>query len=106
MGLFGYRFVKKRPQRLLRKFTARVRKVPGVRMVACQGRKVTVVVDQAVARTYVRVNAQLRRMNGKWFPGEQFSVEVRDDLEGGELRGLLSGETVLFVRDDLLDERI
>jgi serine/threonine protein kinase len=106
MGLFGYRFVKKRPQRLLRKFTARVRKVPGVRMVACQGRKVTVVVDQAVARTYVRVNAQLRRMNGKWFPGERFSVEVRDDLEGGELRQLLSGETLLFVREDLLDEKI
>jgi hypothetical protein len=77
-----------------------------VRVVACRGREVTVVVDQAVARTYVRVNAQLARMNGKWFLGGPFSVKVRDDLEGEELRGLLSGEGVLFVREDLLDEKI
>jgi predicted Ser/Thr protein kinase len=106
MGWFAYRFVKKRPRRLLRRFTDKVRKVPGVRVVACRGREVTVVVDQAVARTYVRVNAQLARMNGKWFLGEPFSVKVRDDLEGEELRGLLSGEGVLFVREDLLDEKI
>ena len=83
-----------------------MRKVPGVRMVVCRGREVTVVVDQVVARTYVRVNAQLDRMNGKWFPGERFSVKVRDDLEGEELRALLSGSGVFFVREDLLDEKI
>jgi hypothetical protein len=38
--------------------------------------------------------------------GERFSVKVRDDLEGEELRALLSGSGVLFVREDLLDEKI
>jgi hypothetical protein len=106
MGWFVYRFVTKRPRRLLKRFTEKVRKVPGVRMVFCRERQVTVVVDQAVARTYLRVNAQLERMNGKWFPGERFTVKVRDDLDGGELRALLSASGVLFVREDLLDEKI
>jgi hypothetical protein len=106
MGWVAYRFVRKRPRRLLKRFTQKVRKVPGVRMVVCRGREVTVVVDQAVARIYVRVNVQLDRMNKKWFPGERFLVKVRDDLEGEELRALLSGSGVLFVRDDLLNERI
>ena len=66
----------------------------------------TVVVDQAMAKTYLRVNTQLDRLNGKWFPGERFSVKVRDDLEGEELRGLLAASGVLFVREDLLDEKI
>jgi predicted Ser/Thr protein kinase len=105
-GWLAYRIVANRPQRLLKKFTAKVRKVPGVRMVFCRKREVTVVVDQAVARTYVRVNALLDRMNGKWFPGERFTVKVRDDLEGEELRALLSASGVLFVREDLLDEKI
>ena len=31
---------------------------------------------------------------------------VRDDLEGDELRALLSGSGVVYVREDLLDEKI
>jgi hypothetical protein len=106
MGWLAYRIVVNRTRRLLKRFTAKVRKVPGVRMVVCQRRHVTVLVDEAVARTYGRVNALLDRMNSKWFPGEKFSVSVRDDLDGEELRALLSGSKVLLVREDLLDEKI
>jgi serine/threonine protein kinase len=52
-----YRFVTKRPRRLLKKFTAKVRRVQGVRMVACRQREITVVVDEMVARTHLRINA-------------------------------------------------
>jgi hypothetical protein len=59
-----------------------------------------------VARTYVRINAQLDRLNAKWFPGEKFRVDVRDDVAPDELRRLLEGAGVLYVRDDLLDQRL
>ncbi len=101
-----YRFVTKRPRRLLKKFTAKVRRVQGVRMVACRQREITVVVDEMVARTHLRINALVDHMNSKWYPGERYTVKVRDDLEGEELRSLLSGAGVIYVREDLLDEKI
>jgi hypothetical protein len=106
MGWLVYRAIKNRPRRLVRRFAARVKKMPEVRIIVCRERQVTIVVDHVVARTYVRVNAQLDRLNARWFPGEDYSARVRDDVPGEELRAMLQGAGVLFVREDLLEERI
>ena len=106
IGWIISRFVRNRPRRLLKRFASRVKKIKEVRIIACSDREVTVVVDQALARTYVRINAQLDKLNARWYPGARFTVRTRDDLTGEELRALLQGPRVLHVRDDVLDERI
>ena len=42
-----------------------------------------------MARTYVRVNAQLDKINGRWFFGERFQVQVRDDVSVEDRRRIL-----------------
>ena len=103
--LLGYRWVRNRPRRLLRWFAGRVRKMPEVRIIARRDRQVTVVVDRAVANTYVRITAAMDRINRKRFFGEPYTVVVRDDVAGPELRGLLQGN-VLYVRKDVLEQEV
>ena len=103
-GLFVYRRVKQRPRRLLKRFAAKAKKMPEVSMVVRQGQEVVVVVDRALARTYVRINALMDKVNEKRFFGEPFSVTVRDGLPLDEQRTLLQGSGVLHVREDLLEE--
>jgi serine/threonine protein kinase len=106
LGGLAYRFVKNRPRRLVRRFAKRLKKMDAVRLVVCRERKVTIVVDEVLARTYVRINAHLDRLNSRWFPGDKFEVTTRDDVTGEELRALLQGSGLLYVRDDLLDEKV
>jgi predicted Ser/Thr protein kinase len=103
VALFGYRWVKNRSRRLLKRFTAKVKKIPGVRIITCRGEQVTVVVDKAVAGTYVRINATMNKINEKRFFAKPFTVTVRDDLSMDELRSLLQGPGVLHVREDALE---
>ena len=103
VGLIGYRWVKNRPRRMLKRFTNKVKKMPEVRAVVRQDQQVTVVVDRAVANTYVRINAAMDKINEKRFFGEPFEVAVRDDLSPETLRATLQNQRVLHVRDDALD---
>jgi len=106
-GWLAYRIVKNRPRKLIRRFATRLRKkMPEVRLIVVHDRHVTIVVDALVARIPVRVNSQLDRLNDRWFHGEKFTARVRDDVSAEELRELLQDAGVLFVRDDLLEERL
>ena len=98
--LLVYRRFRHRRRHLLRKFTAKVQKLPEVRMVAASGNQVTVVADKAIARTYVRVNALMDSLNTRMFFGDPFTVTVRDDVAPDETRTMLTGSGVLFVRDE------
>jgi len=104
LGWLGYRFVKNRPRRLVRKFARKVKRMEAVRLIVWRGRRITVLVDRLVARTYLPINAKLDRLNARWFPGEEFEMTIRDDVSGEELRTLLQGGGVLYVRADLLDD--
>jgi predicted Ser/Thr protein kinase len=104
-GLFVYRRIRHRHSRLMRRFAAKVRKVPEVRLVLYSGLRVTVVVDKAIARTYLRVNAALDAVNGRMFFGDPFTLEIREEVRPEEVRALLAGSGVLFVRDDVLEAR-
>jgi eukaryotic-like serine/threonine-protein kinase len=100
VGLFVWRRHRNRRQRLSRKFTARARKLPEVRIVALEGTKLTVVADQAVAKTYVRLNAILDGINGAMFYGDPFTITITDELGPEEVRTLLKGPGILFMRDE------
>jgi serine/threonine protein kinase len=103
VGLFIHRWVKNRPRRLLKGFTARMKKMSEVRAVLRQDQQVTVIVDRAVANTYVRINAAMDKVNEKRFFGDPFEVTVRDDVSGETLRAMLRNQRVLHVRDDALE---
>jgi predicted Ser/Thr protein kinase len=102
-SLFVYRRFRHRRRHLLRKFTAKVQKLPEVRLVSVNGNQVTVVADKALAKTYVRVNALLDALNDRMFFGEPFTVAVRDDVPAQEIRAMLAGSNVLFAREGELE---
>jgi len=99
-ALFAYRRFRNRRRHLLRRFVAKVRKMPEVHMVSVSGTEVTVVADKALAKTYVRINALIDTVNTQMFFGDPFTVNVREGLSTEEARSLMSGSGVLFVRDD------
>jgi predicted Ser/Thr protein kinase len=103
VALFGYRWVKNRSRRLLNRFTAKVKKMPEVQIITCREQQITVVVDKAVASTYVRINAVMDKINEKRFFAQPFTMTVRDDLSMDALRSLLRCPGVLHVREDALD---
>jgi serine/threonine protein kinase len=97
---FVWRRLRNRNRRLLRRFVRRARKMPEVRVVVSRGTAITVVVDQALAKTYVGIQAEVDKANDRLFWGEPFSVTVRDDLDDDGVRELLRGTGVLHVRED------
>jgi hypothetical protein len=99
-SLYIYRRFRHRRRHMLRRFTAKVQKLPEVRLVSVSGNHVTVVADKALAKTYVRVNALVDSLNGRMFFGDPFTVTVRDDVSPDETRAILSGSSVLFARDE------
>lgn len=105
-GLLAWRYVRNRRRRLLRKLASRLRKLPEVRLVVCDGNQVSVVVDKALARTYLRVNTLAEQLNSSLYFGEPFSVSLRDNPGPEETRSLLGGSGVLYVRDDVLESEL
>jgi serine/threonine protein kinase len=100
IGALVYRRIRNRRYRLTRRFASKAKKLPEVRIVAVDGQRITVVADKALAKTYVRVNSLVEGVNAKMFYGEPFTAVVRDDLSAEELRALLSGPGILYVRPE------
>jgi hypothetical protein len=99
-ALFIWRRFRNRRIRLARRFAARARKMPEVRLVALDGMRFTVVADHAQARTYVRTSALVDSLNASMFFGGEYSVVVRDAVGPDEFKALLAGPGLLFVREE------
>ncbi|HEX5045069.1 MAG TPA: hypothetical protein VFV75_19400, partial [Candidatus Polarisedimenticolaceae bacterium] len=103
-GLLVWRRMRNRRKRFVKSLAAKAKRFPEVRLVAFDGNRVTVVVDRAVANTYVRIHALADRINSRMFFGEPIVAAVRDSVSPEELKTLLEGPGVLFVRGDVLGE--
>jgi predicted Ser/Thr protein kinase len=101
VGLLIYRHYRHRPQRMVKRFAARIGKFPEVKLITCQQKNILVVVDRMQAKIYVRVNSMLESMNKKLFFGDPMTVSVRDDVPQDELRRILQQPGILYVRDDV-----
>jgi serine/threonine protein kinase len=101
VSLLLYRYVRNRPQRMLELFVNKVARIPEVRLIVSQDRRLTVAVDRAVAQLYGRINTQLNQCNRRIFFGQPLSVSIRHDLGHDEIRKLLAGHGVQYVRDDV-----
>jgi predicted Ser/Thr protein kinase len=100
VGLFVWRRIRNRRFRLARRIVTKLEKMEEIRLVALDGMRLTVLADGARARTYVRANAIVDRVNAKMFFGEPFSVVVRNDVPSQDVQALLTGPGILYVRDD------
>jgi hypothetical protein len=100
VALLLWRRYRNRRMRLARKFVKNAARIPGVRIVSLEGMRLTVVADQAQARTYVRLNAALDRINRSMFFGDPFTMVIRDASSAEGERDLLSAPGVLYVKED------
>ncbi|UCC38543.1 MAG: protein kinase [Candidatus Aminicenantes bacterium] len=102
LGLFAYRYVRNRKNRMLKRFANEVSKFPEVRTIVIRGDQVTVVVDQAKAKTYIRINSLIDLMNKKLYFGSRIEAAVRDDLSSDEFQRVIRESGVVYIRDDVV----
>jgi hypothetical protein len=103
MGFVIYRFVRTRRRRIIRRLIGRVSKIPEVKAVRMVEDEITVFLEDAKAKTYIRVNSLLDAANEKHFFGEPIKAEIRDDLAPEEFEGMLRQRGMVYVRKDLLE---
>jgi len=101
-GFIFYRYIRNRKNRMLKRFTKEISKFPEVRAIIVRGDQVTVVVDQAKAKLYLRVNSLIDLVNKKLYFGGHVEAAVRDDLSSDEFQRMLREPRVIYVRDDVI----
>jgi serine/threonine protein kinase len=99
--LFFYRFARNRKRRLLSDFAKKVSKVPEVKSVIIQEDRVTILLDKAPARTYLRINSQFESLNSRLFFGKPATIEIKDDLADSEIQKLVRQPGVTYIREDI-----
>jgi tRNA A-37 threonylcarbamoyl transferase component Bud32 len=102
IGLIVYRNIKNRKKRMLKRFISKVVKMESVRAIRIHEDVITVVVDEALASQYIRINSMADEINKKRFIGRQVEVAVRDDLSEEEFQRMLRETGIKYVRDDIV----
>jgi tRNA A-37 threonylcarbamoyl transferase component Bud32 len=102
IGLIVYRYIRNRKNRMLKRFTSKISKFPEVKAIVRRDDHVTVVVDEAKAKTYIRINSLVDLVNKKLYFGKSIEASVRDDLSPDEFQHILRKPSVTYVRDDIV----
>ncbi len=100
--LFIYRYIRNRKSRMLKKFTMKVSQFPEVRVISRKEDQITVIVDQAMAKLYLRINSMIEAVNKKLYFGKPVKAAVRDDLSNQEFQKVLREPGVMYVREDVV----
>jgi len=100
IALFLYRYLRNRKKRLIAAFVKKVRKFPEVRLVTAGENKVTVVLDKAPAKIYIRITALVDELNGRLFFGKNITAEVRSEIPETEARTLMTQVGVVYAREE------
>ncbi len=104
-GLYFYRLIRNRPQRMQAWFVRRMAKIPEVLVVAFQQGQFTVVVERPAAQLYRRINHHLASCNRKLFFGDPMTVSILHDLAAEKFQELLQGPGVQYVRHDVFRDQ-
>ncbi len=102
VGVFVYRFVRKKKNRLVAGFVKSISKLPSVQAVVFREGKVTVIVDKAPASVYLRITGLVEAMNGKMFFGKPVEAEIKSDVPEAEAHALVRQLGVVYLREGLL----
>jgi hypothetical protein len=100
LGLLAFRFVRNRRGRMIKRLIQKLSRLKEVRAITVRGGLVTVMVDRAQAKTYLRVSSLTDAVSRKLFGGEPIEVAVRDDLSAEDFQQALRESGVAYVRDD------
>jgi hypothetical protein len=103
-GLLIYRYVRNRKNRMLNRFVAKVSKFPEVKAISFKEDRITVVVEKAQAKIYIRVNSLINALNKKLYFGRPLTVAVRDDLTKDEFQRMMREPGVAYVSEDSILE--
>ncbi len=102
LALFVYRYIRNRKSRVLKKFTARVSKFPEVLAISLKDDQIIVIVNQAKAKLYLRINSLVEAVNKKLYFGAPVRAAVRDDLSIEDLQRILREPGIAYVREDIV----
>ncbi|OGD27111.1 MAG: hypothetical protein A2V57_10040 [Candidatus Aminicenantes bacterium RBG_19FT_COMBO_65_30] len=102
IALFFYRFVRNRKKRLLAAFTKKIAKFPEVRLVVVRENRVTVVLDKAPAKVYIRITALVEELNRSLFIGKDVTAEVKSEIPEDEVQAMLRQVGVVYAREEAL----
>jgi serine/threonine protein kinase len=97
--LFMYRALRKRKQRRLNAFAKKVSAFPEVRAIIIRNNLVTVILDHAPAKTYIRIRSLVDEINRKLFFAKPVEAVIRDDISEPEFHSLLRAPGVVYARD-------
>jgi serine/threonine protein kinase len=100
MFFFIYRALRNRQQRRLKAFVKKVSALPEVRAIVIRDETVTVAVDKAPAKTYIRITSLIDEINEKRFLSKPVTAAIKDDLSEAEFRNLLKTGGVTYARDE------
>jgi serine/threonine protein kinase len=100
IGLPVYRYVRNRRLRMIQRFVTRVARMPEVKAITVSGNLLTVILEEAKANHFLRINSLLDTLNRKIFYGEPLEVAIRSDLAPDEIRSILRDPGVRYLKED------
>jgi len=63
---------------------------------------VTVVMDKAPAKTYIRITSLIDAINKRLYLGKPVAGTIKDDLGEREFQNLLRDTGIVYARDDIM----
>jgi hypothetical protein len=87
---------------MLKKFTAKVSKFPEVLAISLKDDQIIVIVDQAKAKLYLRINSLVEAVNKKLYFGAPVKAAVRDDLSIDDFQRILREPGIMYVRENIV----
>lgn len=102
--LLIYRYVKNRKVRMINKFTSQVSKYKEVKAIFIRDNRITVVVEEAKASLYIRINSLIDMMNKKLYFGVPLESSIRDDISPEEFQKILREPGLGYVEDDVIQK--
>ncbi|MGZ5440054.1 MAG: serine/threonine protein kinase [Candidatus Aminicenantales bacterium] len=100
MVFFLYRFLRNRKKRMIATFAKKVGRFPEVRLVTVRDERVTVVVDQAPAKVYIRITALVDELNRSIFFGQEVKAEIKTEIPEAEAKTMLTQMGVIYAREE------
>ncbi|MGZ5479051.1 MAG: serine/threonine-protein kinase [Candidatus Aminicenantales bacterium] len=100
MVFFLYRFLRNRKKRVIAAFAKKVGRFPEVRLVTVRDERVTVVVDQAPAKVYIRITALVDELNRSIFFGQDVKAEIKTEIPEAEAKTMLTQMGVIYAREE------
>jgi hypothetical protein len=101
MALIAYRIIRNKKHRLLQGLTKKISALPEVKAVIIKGDQLTVVMDKAPAKAYIRISSLIDGINKKLILSKPIVGIIKDDLGEQEFQNMLRDTGIVYARDDM-----